>query len=186
VLFGAWVGCRPGETFGVEDDDMEFETSEVRIRRIKKRGGAYPTDTVVLPRIVIDALRAMPGVPRMGPVFLTVRGTPMDKGSLRYYWDPIRAAFRATVTEQRWSELLDGTEDGKNLDFYALRHACASQIVARGGNEFDVSAQLGNSPQVARETYIHSYVDEANRRNRRFLDGADVVDLAAERDRRTG
>src|SRR5207247_630288 len=97
------------------------------------------------------------------------------------YWDPVRAAFRQTISEQRWEELLDGSEDGKSLDFYALRHACASLIVAAGGNEYDVSSQLGNSPEVARETYIHRYIEEANERNRRFLDGASVVDLATRR-----
>ena len=180
VLFGAWVGARPGETFKVEKRHLSFASGEVTIKRVKKRGGDYPTDVVVLPRVVIAALKLI-DLPAAGPIFATVNGKPMDKGSLRYYWDPIRAAFRETVTEERWGELLDGTDDGKNLDFYALRHYCASQIVARGGTEEDVAAQLGNSPQVARETYIHSYVDEANKRNRGFLDGGDVVDLAARR-----
>lgn len=43
------------------------------------------------------------------------------------------------------------------------------------GTEFDVSAQLGNSP-AGRARHLHpQYVDEANARNRRFLDGADVI-----------
>jgi integrase len=181
VLFGAWVGCRPGETFSVEPVDLNFAEGLVSIRRVKRRGGRHPIDTVVLPRVVIDAIRAMPNIPTAGPVFTTVQGKHMEKGALRYYWDPVRAAFRQTITEERWGELLDGSEDGKSLDFYALRHACASQIVAAGGNEYDVAAQLGNSPEVARDTYIHTYVTEANERNRRFLDGASVVDLASKR-----
>ncbi|HEU4975707.1 MAG TPA: site-specific integrase [Baekduia sp.] len=181
ILFGAWVGCRPGETFSVERQHLDFAAGEVRIRRVKKRGGSYPTDTVVLPRAAIAALRAIE-LPKAGPIFTTVTGAAIVKGALRYYWDPIRTAFRQTASDGRWEELLDGSEDGKSLDYYCLRHFCASQIVARGGNEYDVSAQLGNSPQVARETYIHSYVLEANERNRRFLDGgADVVELDARR-----
>lgn len=177
VLFGAWVGCRPGEVFRVGLPDLDFSAGQVRITRVKKRGGRYPTDTVVLPRPVVDAITAMPDIPTTGPIFRTVTGRPFDKGALKYYWDPIRAAFRETVADARWSELLDGTEDGRNLDFYALRHFCASVIVARGGNEYDVAAQLGNSPEVARETYIHSYVEERNERNRQFLEGGKVVDL---------
>jgi integrase len=184
VLFGAWVGCRPGETFGVELEDLRFDAGEVVIRRIKKRGGEYPVDTVVLPRAAIQVIQAMPVLPRTGPIFLTITGERMLKGALRYYWDPVRAAFQATVSEQRWAELLDGTEDGKNLDFYALRHFCASQIVEHGGNEYDVAAQLGNSPEVARETYIHSYVEQVNARNRRFLDGAEVRSLREAREKR--
>jgi len=174
VLFGAWVGCRPGETFRVSLVDCDFERSEVKIKRVKKRGGRYPTDTVVLPAHASDAIRAM-DIPGSGPIFRTVHGKPFVKGALKYYWDPIRAAFRETVTDKRWEELLDGTEDGKNLDFYALRHFCASQIVNNGGNEYDVSAQLGNSPEVARETYIHQYQDDRNQRNRQFLEGGKVI-----------
>lgn len=183
VLFGALVGCRPGETFGVELADLDFAAEEVTIRRVKKRGGIYPVDVVVLPRLAIDALHAVGRLPTTGPVFTTVTGARVEKGGLRYYWDPIRSAFRETVTEERWAELLDGSDDGKNLDFYALRHHCASRIVARGGNEYDVSAQLGNSPEVAREVYIHSYTDEANARNRRFLNDDVVVDLTSRRQR---
>lgn len=180
VLFGAWVGTRPGETFRVERQHLDFDAGEVRVRRIKKRGNTYPVDTIVLPRVVVAALTTL-SLPTVGPIFTTVHGRAIEKGALRYYWDPIRAGFRQTVTNDRWAELLDGTEDGKNLDFYTLRHHCASQIVAAGGNEYDVSAQLGNSPEVARETYIHDYADERRARNRRFLDGADVVDLTARR-----
>jgi integrase len=182
VMLGAWVGCRPGETFRVELVDLDFANGLARIHRVKKRGGVYPVDEVVLARAVVNALRLI-DLPRVGPIFTTVEGKRMVKGALKYYWDPIRAAFQHTVDDDRWAEILDGTEDGKNLDFYALRHFCASQIVAQGGTEYDVAAQLGNSPEVARETYIHSYVDEANRRNRAFLDagfGA-VVDLDARR-----
>jgi integrase len=66
VLFGAWVGSRPGETFGVTAADLDFAAGEVTIRRVKKRGGEYPTDVVVLPAVVIDAIRDMPGVPVTG------------------------------------------------------------------------------------------------------------------------
>lgn len=184
VLFGAWVGCRPGETFSVELNSMDLDAGEVEIRRVKKRGGRYPVDTVVLPSVAADAIRAaMPHLSRTGPAFRTVQGKPMVKGALAWYWNPIRAAFQNTVPEDRWAELLDGTEDGKSLDFYALRHRVASEIVANGGNEYDVAAQLGNSPEVARNTYIHAYVEKANERNRRFLDGNRVVDLEQRRRR---
>jgi hypothetical protein len=54
---------------------------------------------------------------------------PMGKGNLRYHWEPIRSAFRETVTERGGRELLDDTEEGtrqEDLDFYVLRHFCAS------------------------------------------------------------
>lgn len=181
VLFAADVGSRPGETFSAELRKMNLADGTIEIKRIKKRGGVHPVDTVVLSRRASQAVQAIPNLPKVGQVFLTIDGKPFGKGSLRYYWEPIRSAFRETVTEERWAELLDGSDDGKTLDFYTLRHFCASQIVANGGNEYDVSHQLGNSPEVARETYIHTYTEQANERIRRFLEGADVVDLGTVR-----
>lgn len=185
IMFGAWVGTRPGETYGVEKANLDFAHGKVTVKRIKKRGGKYPTDTIVLPHVAAAAIRAMPDLPDSGPIFLSIEGSPMGKGNLRYYWDPIRAAFRQTVTDERWAELLDGTEDGQHFDFYVLRHRVASHIVAQGGNEYDVAAQLGNSPEVCRATYIHDFADERLARNAKFLNNtADVLDLAQARDRR--
>ncbi len=154
VLFGAWVGCRPGETFGVRAADLNLDAGEVTIRRVKRRGSDYPTDVVVLPQAAADAIQQMPILQYRGPIFRTITGALMAKGALRYHWDPIRCAFRQTISSERCEALLGGQE---NLDFYVLRHFVASIIVARGGNEFDVAAQLGDSPEVARRTYIHSY-----------------------------
>lgn len=191
ILFAAWVGCRPGETFSVTAKDLDFARGEVAVRRVKKRGGVYPVDVVVLPDEAANAIRDMPSVPLSGPLFTSLEGKPMAHGN-RHYWEPIRSAFRETVTEQRWAELLDDTAEdgtrkrGKSLDFYVLRHYCASLIVERGGNEYDVSAQLGNSPQVARETYIHAYRDRSNERVRDLLSRPNVADLGAARSRRLG
>lgn len=187
VLFAAWVGCRPGETFSVTAQDLDFARGEVTIKRVKKRGGVYPTDVVVLPAVAIDAIRAMPAVPVHGPLFTTVTGKPFSKGNLRYHWEPIRAAFRATVTESRWRELLDDVEgDGKDLAFYTLRHHCASIMADRGASMADIAHQLGNSEAVCRETYVHAFVDRANDRVRGLLDGGRVSDLGAARLRRLG
>jgi integrase len=87
------------------------------------------------------------------------------------------------VTPERWAELLNGSE-GRDLPFYALRHFAASIIVDRGGNEYEVAAQLGNSPEVARDRYVHTFRERANERNRARLDGEGVVDLAAARERK--
>lgn len=186
VLFGAWVGCRPGETFRVEARHLNFRTGEVTIKRVKKRGGEYPTDTVVLPTAAIEAIRDMPFVPAHGPLFTTVTGKPFSKGNLRYHWDPIRSAFRHTVSEERWRQLLDDPEgDGKDLAFYTMRHFCASVLADRGASMADIAHQLGNSEQVCRETYVHVFTDRANDRVRALLDGGNVSDLE-ERRRRHG
>lgn len=174
VLFGAWVGSRPGETFTVRWQDLNLRDGLVTVQRVK---GRRQTQTVVLPSAVVDAIQDMP---RLGDlVFPTVRGKQVEKGSLRYYWDPVRSAFRLTIPDERWNALCEGQQD---LDFYVLRHFCASVIVDRGGNEYDVAAQLGNTPEVCRQTYIHSYEDRQRDRLRGLLERpAPVVDLRSRR-----
>jgi integrase len=178
VLFGAWVGTRPGETFTVGPRDLDFDAGLVRVTRVK---GCKQTEWIVLPQAVQDAIGRMRPSGK-GPLFTTVTGLPMDrKGALNYHWTPIRAAFRATVSDERWAELLKGQSDRRSLDFYSCRHFCASIIVDRGGNEYDVAQQLGNTPEVCRKTYIHGYRDRINDRNRERLQGSGVVDLSRKR-----
>ena len=74
--------------------DLNFASATVKIRRVKKRGGVHPIDTVVLPKMAADAIKAMPAIPITGPVFRTNQGAPMVKGALHYYWPPIRSTFR--------------------------------------------------------------------------------------------
>jgi integrase len=187
VLFAAWVGCRPGETFSVTAADLDFANGEASIKRVKKRGRVYPTDVVVLPIAAQNAIRSMPSIPAAGPIFRTVRGLPFDKGNLRYHWDPIRSAFRETVTPARWSELLDDCgETRKNLDFYVLRHFCASVLADRGLSAKEISGQLGNSEAVCQETYIHLYRDRSNDRVREALNQGNVSELDEFRKRRAG
>lgn len=183
VLFAAWVGCRPGETFTTPFASLNFGEGTATIRRVKKRGGGYPTDTVVFPKQAQDAVRdAQNRLSHAGPMFRTVTGKEMRE-NLSWHWDPIRDKFQMTVTPERWEALLGGQDF---FDFYSLRHFCASIMVDRGGNEFDGSAQLGNSPQVFRETYMHDYKDRVLERNRRLLDRPTVVDLDSARDRKRG
>jgi integrase len=119
-----------------------------------------------------------------------VSGLPFRKGNLTHYWNPIRSAFQELTGEQRWRELLDDVgDDGtrkqqRNLDFYLCRHFCASMLADRGASMADIAHQLGNSEQVCRDTYTHSYVDRANDRVRALLDQGRVNDLDALRRRR--
>ena len=173
ILFGAWVGTRPGETFAVRWQDLNLRDSLVTVQRIK---GKREHQDLPVASVVIDAIQQMPRLSDL--VFPTVSGRRMEKGSLRYYFDPVRSAFREKVTPERWEQLCEGQPD---LHPYVLRHFCASMIVERGGNEYDVSAMLGNTPEVAREVYIHKYEDRQRDRLRGLLERPTVIDLEVER-----
>jgi integrase len=178
IVFLAWTGCRPGEAFSRSWGDLNVTEGRLTVPRIK---GDRRTSHVVLPQPAVDALLAMPA-PHHGLLFRTAYGRPYNKGNASYYWRPVRAAFVAQLDEQRKRELL--AVKGA-LDIYALRHFCGSMMADRGLTEFDIGHQLGNSPEVCRETYIHTHVDRANERIQMALD-TKVSDLEARRRRRAG
>jgi integrase len=176
ITFLAWVGSRPKETFAVAWTALDLSGGRVTVQRVK---GKKQTETIVLPPTAVAAIGRMPG-PRSGLLFETAQGASYDKGSWGYYWRPVRAAFVASLPPARRTELqaVKGA-----LDPYALRHFCGSLMADRGLSEFDIAHQLGNSPEVCRETYIHTHVDRANDRVALAL-AAGVADLSAHRRKR--
>lgn len=185
IMWSAWVGSRPGETFTRRWEDLDWERGLVRVTRIK---GRKQTEWIVFPQRVQDAVLSMGTLHstiQQGLVFESIYGKPLTKGSYGYIWRPIRAAFEASLEPRRRDELLQ-MEDGtyRDLDLYELRHACGSTMADRGLTKWDIAAQLGNSPAICEKTYIHVHRDRANDRIRAVLDAADVIDLDSRR--RTG
>jgi hypothetical protein len=177
VLWSAWVGTRPGETFRLTWDSVDVQGGLVKVERIKP---PYNTDTIPVNRRALDALLDTPF--RTGLLF----PSPTGKNLATYhgyqsYWDSIRKVFETQIPRDR-RDLL--REDGKEIALYSLRHFCASQIVARGGNEYDCAAMLGNTPEVCRETYIHEFKTERRERLRGLLDSGTVSELDVARQRR--
>lgn len=157
ILFAAWTGARPGEMWKLEWDHIDFETNRFRVKRVK---GKKQTDfNVLLPAPAREALLDMGR--GHGQVFRTVNGKPMNKGNAGYYWRPVRMLFEAELDEWRRDQLRAGRDD---IDLYDLRHFCGSLLADRGLNEFDISYQLGNSPQVCREYYVHPHEDRTQDR----------------------
>ncbi len=183
VLFSAWVGTRPGETFAVTWSDLDLERGLVTVRRVK---GRKQTEQIVLPDKARDAILEMPGS-RQGLVFPSLRGKSMARGKESgYYWREIREAFVFWLSENDPVRLREFQAVKGSLDLYSLRHFTASVMVDRGANEFSVSQQLGNSAQVCRDTYIHHHAQRVIERNRGFLNAPDVVDIEEARRRRLG
>lgn len=179
ITFIAWTGARPSETFSVAWDDVDAAGNRVTVQRVK---GDKNTETIVLPPAAVDAIAEMPGR-RAGLLFKTTRGAGYnDKGAWGYYWRPVRAAFVAQLEPARRAEL----QRAKGaLDPYALRHFCGSLMADRGLSEFDIAHQLGNSPEVCRETYVHVHRDRANDRVALAL-ASNVAGLDAARRRKLG
>ena len=156
ILFAGYVGLRPGEMFALERSDVSGD--EVSIRQ-----NLDGTGTIKLPkngreRVVIlppPARAALADVPPRLDVpwlFVTPRGRRFAKSSLYYYWNPVRAAFGRP-----------------GMDFYELRHFCATHLLELGVSPSDVAVQLGHTDGGAliMSTYGHPSEDAARERLKR-------------------
>lgn len=181
IMFLAWTGCRPGEAAAARWGDLDVEHGLLTVPRIK---GERQTDQVVLPGAAVQALGRMTAPVAQAPadadrLFLTAHGKPYTVGSYAYYFTPVRAAFVAQLDPAR-RKALQACKGA--LDVYALRHFTGSYMADAGANEHEISAQLGNSPEVCRRHYIHVYRDRVNERNAGFLSSrSNVVELGKRR-----
>jgi integrase len=85
-------------------------------------------------------------------LFVTPRGKRFSKSTLLYYWRPVRTAFGRPT-----------------MDFYELRHFCATHLLERGASHADVAIQLGHTDggALVMSTYGHPSEDLARERLKR-------------------
>jgi integrase len=160
ILFAAYVGLRPGELFALERSDLDADL--IRIRRSLDGTGRIklPKNNreriVVLPPPAREALRHMPTRADLPWVFATARGRRFSQGSLTYCWRPVRAAFGRP-----------------QMDFYELRHFCATHLLELGVSHADVAVQLGHRDggRLVMSTYGHPSEDGARERLKRAYVG---------------
>lgn len=169
ILFAAYVGLRPGEMFALERTDVGRD--EVAIRQNLDGTGTIKSPKNGLERVVTlpppgrEALACVP--PRLDQpwLFVTPRGRRFSKSSLYYYWNPVRAAFGRP-----------------GMDFYELRHFCATHLLGLGVSHADVAVQLGHTDggALVMSTYGHPSEAAALDRLKRAYSGS-VVPLKESR-----
>jgi integrase len=156
ILFAGYVGLRPGELFALERTDVRGD--EVTIRQNLDGTGALKlpkngkSRVVILPPPAREALLGLP--PRLDVpwLFLSRVGRQFRKSTLLYYWNPVRAAFGRP-----------------GMDFYELRHFCATHLLELGVSHADVAVQLGHTDggALVMSTYGHPSEDLARERLKR-------------------
>jgi integrase len=156
ILFAGYVGLRPGEMFALERSDVGRD--EVAIRQNLDGTGTLKLPkndqerVVVLPPPAREALAAVPARLDVPWLFVTASGRQFRKGSLHYYWNPVRAAFVRP-----------------GMDFYELRHFCATHLLELGVSHADVAVQLGHTDggALVMSTYGHPSEEAARERLKR-------------------
>jgi len=158
ILFAAYVGLRPAEMFRLKRTDLEGD--EVVIRRSLGSTGEVTlpkngkTRRVIVPPEARQALREMPTTAGSPYVFNTPRGRPFSKTSHYYYWRAVKVAW-----------------DRPQMDFYELRHFCATYLLGRGTSHADVAVQLGHTDggALVMSTYGHPSEEAARDRLRKVF-----------------
>lgn len=162
IRFAAETGVRPGELFALQWDDLNPDAGELYVRRAaesKTRTIGPPKSgkprTVVLSRRAWEAAKSTDPRPGSDLIFHTARGKQFWAPSLSRAWDPVRC--------------LIGRPD---MDFYELRHYCATRLLEQGVDEADVAHQLGHQDggRLVREVYGHPSHRHARDRLRRAMD----------------
>ena len=156
ILFAGYVGLRPGELFALERADVGRD--EVAIRRNLDGTGRLKLPknnrerVVILPPPAREALRDVPPRLDVSWLFVTKYGRQFKKSSLLYYWNPVRAVFGRP-----------------GMDFYELRHFCATHLLELGVLHADVAVQLGHTDggALVMSTYGHPSEDAARERLKR-------------------
>lgn len=153
ILFSAYVGLRPGELFALERSDVGRD--EVTIRHNLDGTGTIKAPKngqeriVVLPPPAREALADVPARIDVPWLFVTPRNRRFSKSSLYYYWNPVRAAFGRP-----------------GMDYYELRHFCATHLLELGVSHADVAMQLGHTDggALVMSTYGHPSEEGARAR----------------------
>jgi integrase len=166
ILFAAYVGLRPGELFALERRDVGKD--EVTIRQSLDATGQIKAPkngrvrTVILPPPAREALAEVPARVDVPWLFVTPRGRQFTKSSHLYYWRAVRTGFGRPT-----------------MDFYELRHFCATHLLELGVAHADVAVQLGHTDggALVMSTYGHPSEDAARERLKRAY-SANVRSLA--------
>lgn len=176
VQTAAWTGLRPGELFllslvpgdqlnfadlkgGVVRVDWQLGSKTGKVSRPKKES---QREVVLLPGAE-EALRSVADQQVEGmPLFLTKRGKPFNQRTHFYYWDPVRAAFVASLPAGHHLRQRQAEDDGANLDFYELRHFFGTKLAqppegVPAASPYEIAAMMGHKDggQLAMERYIH-------------------------------
>jgi integrase len=147
VRFAAETGVRPGELFVLTHEDIDIDKGALYVRRaassrarvIDTPKNGQQREIVLSDRAADAALQAArwQGIDR---IFSTVSGQQFWASSFSWVWKPVKAAAGRPT-----------------MDWYELRHYCATKLLEAGMSEADVATQLGHTDggELVRRVYGH-------------------------------
>ena len=153
ITFAAYTGVRPGELWALTWDCANGDELEVR------HSFNSHTKELTLPKngqartiaLVEQAKQALSETPRLHAdlMFPSVTGRQMYSSMFHAMWDVVR-----------------NVAGRPGMDFYELRHFCATHLIELGLSPADVAVQLGHTDGVALIMSTYSHPSERKARER--------------------
>lgn len=150
------AGLRVGEVLGMSSDRVDLTQRKVTVDQQLQRIGndlvfttpkAEKVRTIVVPGVVATELRRhLRDHQGDGLLFRGHRGTP--------------AMRRDQFYESAWKPALKGADLEGRFTFHALRHFCASTLLAEGAPLTAVAGHLGDTVETVSRTYVHWLRDD--------------------------
>ncbi len=136
IVLSVASGLRQGELLNLKWQDIDLDAQRIRILRTKT-GQAR---TVFLLASAVEALRTLKrdSVVSTEAVFLGQNGVPLNRGTIRIRWLPIRDATGL-----------------KNFRWHDLRHSCASFLAQNGATLLEIASVLGHRSTSVTRRYAH-------------------------------
>ena len=194
VIFAAYTTMRPGEIFGLDKEDIDFEGEQIHVRRQfhKRRIQDPKRGKRKLPYIPPEAVQAIRDLPARLPrpvcdvtggeiLFYGKEGQRITQPALSSYWKPVRTAFEATLDPMRREELRSArNEKHPHMDFYELRHFGATLMAELGVEPWIAAKMMGHDDggKLFSERYSHPRDEVARERLKRAF-GQNVKPLRA-------
>jgi integrase len=151
------AGLRVGEVLGMAADRIDLESRQVTVdQQLQRIGGelvltspkAEKSRTITVPGVVaVELRRHLRDHRGEGLLFGGRRGTPMIRRDQFYAsaWHPALAAAGLPA---------------RHFTFHALRHFCASTLLAEGAPLTAVAGHLGDTVETVSRTYVHWLRDD--------------------------
>ena len=162
ILFAAYTGLRPGERYVLELGDLRGQSvlitktacSRSRTVRPLPKNGRWRE--VVYPRVAREAVEGLERLGGQTLVFPGPRGGQLWASSFSWIWGKVKV---------KWGR--------PDMDFYELRHFCATHLLELGLAPADVAVQLGHTDggALVMSTYGHPSERRARLRIAHALDG---------------
>jgi integrase len=136
IVLSVACGLRQGELLNLKWQDIDLDGQRLSIMKTK-------TDrprTVFVPASAVAALRALKreSLVSTKAVFLGQGDEPLNRGTIRIRWLPIRDA--AGLRDFRWHD---------------MRHSCASFLAQNGATLLEIASVLGHRSTSVTRRYAH-------------------------------